>query len=88
MTENSFPKTDSEMTDADKVGMSNCELDIQSEKSLKVYFKQIMEYLCLTCFKRPSTVARGLSRMIQKTTTDNCELHRSSNVIIRSCIVD
>ena len=45
MTENSFPKTDSEMTDADKVGLSNCELDIQSEKS-KVYFKQIMEYLC------------------------------------------
>ena len=46
MTENSFPKTDSEMTDADKVGLSNCELDIQSEKSSKVYFKQIMEYLC------------------------------------------
>ena len=44
MTENSFPKTDSEMTDANKVGMSNCELDIQSEKSSKVYFKKIMEY--------------------------------------------
>ena len=58
MTENSFPKTDSGMTDADKVGMSNCEIDVPMEKSSmapkQIYSTTTKVIMC------PSTVARDL----------------------------
>ena len=47
MTENSFPKTDSEMTDADKVGMSNCELDIYSQGNLQRFILKKSWNICV-----------------------------------------